>query len=113
MKVYGSRKPDEDDDGFEDHFMGALTLLMSVQPGSQGTTPPTLPPKLPRRDSNHRMPKEDAIMPVTTGVGIITQMQDLHPAASRTREDNSRGMSTLSINIEFPRTLDNLQDFQQ
>jgi len=99
MKVYGSCELDEDDDGFEDHFMGALTLLISVQPGSQGTTPPTLPPKSPRRDSNYRMPKEDAIMPATTGVGIMTQTQDLHPAASRTREDNSHGMSTLSVNI--------------
>jgi len=102
MKVYGSCELDEDDDGFEDHFMGALTLLMSVQPGSQGTTPPTLPPKSPRRESNHRMPKEDAIMPATTGVGIMTQMQDLHPAASCTREDNSRRMSMSSINIVVP-----------
>ena len=102
MKVYRSRELDEDDDGFEDHFMGALTLLMSVQPGSQGTTPPTLPPKSPRRDSNHRMPKEDAIMPATTGVGIMTHTQDLHPTASHTREDNSRGMSTSSVNIVVP-----------
>ena len=102
MKVYRSRKLDEDDDGFEDHFMGALTLLMSVQPGSQGTTPPTLSPKSPRRDSNHRMSKEDAIMPATTGIGIMTQTQDLHPAASRTREDFSRGMSMSSVNIVVP-----------
>jgi len=47
MKIYGSREPDEDNDGFEDHFMGALTLLMSVQPGLQGTTPPIFPPKSP------------------------------------------------------------------
>jgi len=102
MKVYGSCEPDEDDDGFEDHFMGALTLLMSVQPGSQGTTPPNLPPKLPRRDSNHRMPKKDAIMPATTSVGIMTQTQDVHPTVSHTREDISHGMSTSSINIVVP-----------
>ena len=51
IRVRGPREPDEEDEGFEDHFMGTLTLLMSIQHGSQGTSLPTLPPKLPRRDS--------------------------------------------------------------
>jgi len=82
--------------------MGALTLLMSVQPGSQGTTPPTLPPKSPHRDSIHRMPKEDAIIPATTGVGIMTQSQEVHPVTFCTRKDLSQGMLTLSVNIIIP-----------
>jgi len=102
MRVMGPCEPDEEDEGFEDHFMGALTLLMSVQPGSQGTSPPTLPPKSPHRDSSHRMSKEDAVMPATIGIGIITHMQDVHLANSHIREDHSRGMSTLSINIVVP-----------
>jgi len=102
MRVLGPRKPDEEDERFEDHFMGTLALLMSVQLGSQGTSPPTLPPKSPHRDSTHRMSKEDAVMPATTSVGIMTQMQNMHPAVPHTMEDFSRGMLTSSINIIVP-----------
>jgi len=102
MRVLGPREPDKEDEGFEDHFMGALALLMSVQLGSQRTSPPTLPPKSPHRDSTHRMSKEDAVMPATTGIGIMTQTQNVHPAVPHTREDFSQGMSTSSINIVVP-----------
>ena len=102
MKVLGPCEPNKKDEGFEDHFMGALTLLMSIQHGSQGTTPPPLPPKSPRRDSTHRMPKEAALMPATTGAGIIIHSQDMHPVNFRTKEDLSRGMSTSSVNIVIP-----------
>ena len=102
MKVHRPHEPDEDNEGFEDHFMGTLTLMMSIQPGSQGTSPPTLSPKLPHRDSAHRMSKEATIMPATTGVGIIIQSQDVHPVTSQIREDLSQGMSTSSINIVVP-----------
>ena len=102
LKVRGPRELDEEDEGFKDHFMGVLALVMSVQTGSQETSPPTLPPKSPRRDPTHRMPKEDALMPATTGVGIMTQKQDVHPAAFLAREDSFRGMSTPSVNIVVP-----------
>jgi len=102
LRVCRPCEPDEKDEGFEDHFMGTLTLLMSIQHGSQGTSLPTLPPKSPCRDSTHRMTKEDTIMPATTGVGILTQSQDAHPVTSCTREDLSRGMLMSSINIVVP-----------
>ena len=35
MKVHGPCESDKDNEGFEDHFMGTLTLMMSIQPGSQ------------------------------------------------------------------------------
>ena len=41
-------------------------------------------------------------MPATTGVGIMTQSQDVNPANSHTREDLFQGMSTSSINIIVP-----------
>ena len=99
MVRLGPHEPDEEDEGLKDHFMGTLTLLMRVQLGSQETFLPTLPSKSPCRDPNHRMSKEDAVMPVTTGIGIMTQMQDVHPAVSCTREDFSQGMLMLSVNI--------------
>jgi len=102
MRVRGPHEPDEEDKGFEDHFMGALTLLMSIQHGLQGTSPSTLPPKSPCMDSTHRMSKEDATMPATTGIGIMTQSQDVNPANSCMREDLSQGMSTSSVNIVVP-----------
>ena len=100
--VLGPCESDEEDEVFKDQFIGALMLLMSMQLGSQGTFPPTLPSKSPCRDGTHRMSKEDAVMPVTTGIGIMTQTQDVHPAVPCTREDISRGMSTSSINIVVP-----------
>jgi len=48
------------------------------------------------------MPKEDAIMPATTGIGIMIQTQDVHSAVSCTKEDISCGMSTSSVNIVVP-----------
>lgn len=71
MRVRGSREPDEEDEEFEDHFMGTLTLVMSVQPRLQETVLPTIPPKLPCWDPAHRMSTEDVMLPVTLDMGIL------------------------------------------
>ena len=68
--------------------MDILALYISVQPSSRGGTPPAPPPKPPYRDHVHQMSMMDAKLTPTSGIGVMEQLQDIHPAMNNCRESS-------------------------
>jgi hypothetical protein len=105
LKGRGNPDPDEEVEGFEEHFMDFLTTIIMVQPRSAVTSPPSMPSKSPYRDLAHQMSKVDAKIPATSGVGKFSKPQDIEPAPIQMQTVPSRTVGeikTSSVNIIIP-----------
>ena len=99
LQIYREYIPDENDEGFKGHFMDALALYISVQPSSQGEMPPALPPKSPYQDLSHQMSMVDAKLPATSGISVLKQLQDVHPATKNKSPQIIKEIKVSSTNI--------------
>jgi len=79
----GIPEHNENDEEFDEAFMGIMAKLIKQQPASQTGTPPLVLPREYKRNVDHQMTFADIQMPATSGVGIIIPPVGKRPQAKR------------------------------